>query len=68
MQFRIGKFDPDTGAVPVTFRADGFLHRRQVVAVLDQAGRYDARATRQRVEAVAQGVAAKRAAGALAGS
>lgn len=70
MRFRIGKFDPADGQVPVTFTDPdtdpGFRHRRRVVAVLTPAGDYDPVATRARVQEVALGVARKRAVGAFA--
>lgn len=66
MKFTIGKFDPADGQVPVTFTDTGFEHRRRVVAVRTPAGGYDRIGTRARVEQVAMGVAAKRAAGAFA--
>lgn len=65
MKFTIGTFDPETGTVPVTFRDEGFVHRRRVNAVLDAHGGHDRAATTARVREVAQGVAAKLACGAL---
>jgi hypothetical protein len=66
MKFTIGRFDPADGQVPVRFTDNGFEHRRRVTAVLTAAGKYDAAATRLRVESVARGVERKRAAGAFA--
>ena len=56
---KIGKFDPATGQVPVTFRYAGITHKRHVNACLDDAGGYDAAATKVRVADVAKGVAVK---------
>lgn len=65
MKISIGRFDPATSTVPVTFEADGVVHSRRVNAVLDVAGKYDRAATAVRVDEVALGVAAKIACGAL---
>lgn len=65
MRTRIGKFDPATGTVPVTFTHAGVVHRRPVRACFDDAGIYDQDATRTRVAEVALGVAAKIEGGAL---
>lgn len=60
VKFRIGKFDHGTGKVPVIFTgADGNSHARDVVACLNDHGRYDRAATRSRVDQVALGVAHK---------
>lgn len=65
MKTTIGKYDPDTGTVPVTFRAGAITHKRAVNACFGAAGAYDAAATRLRVADVARGVTAKIAAGAI---
>lgn len=59
MKTTIGKFDPETGTVPVTLKHEGITHSRRVNACLDDAGAYDAKATAARVDEVAIGVAAK---------
>ena len=56
---KIGKFDPETRQVPVTFTSGEIVHKRQVNAVLNADGAYDAAATKQRVSEVADGVAHK---------
>jgi hypothetical protein len=56
MQVRIGKFDPDTRTVPVTFTSGGVKHDRTVNAVLKDDGSYDKAGTKARVDEVAQGV------------
>ena len=65
MKIRIGKFDPATGTVPVTFSHATVEHKRPVNAVLDDAGAYDATATKARVEEVARGVEHKIALGVI---
>lgn len=59
MQIRIGKFDPDTRTVSVTFTSGGVKHDRAVNAVLKGDGSYDKAGTKARVDEVAQGVAHK---------
>ena len=59
MRITIGKFDRATGTVPVTFDYEGVQHRRCVNACLSDKGRYDADATKLRVDDVAEGVAHK---------
>lgn len=66
MKFTIGKFDPETRQVPVTFRYAGIVHKRAVNACLDADGGYDAKATKVRVDDVARGVIVKIDAGLLA--
>ena len=56
---KIGKFDPETRQVPVTFTSGEIVHKRNVNAVLKGDGGYDAAATKVRVSEVAQGVAHK---------
>lgn len=63
MKITIGKFDPATGTVPVTFRQDGKAQTRAVNAVLDEGGSYDRKATKLRAEEVGEGVAHKFALG-----
>lgn len=65
MNFTIGKFDPVAKSVPVTFRHDARVHRRNVNACLDENGRFDKVATNLRVEEVAAGVVYKIEAGIL---
>jgi hypothetical protein len=55
----IGAFDAATRNVPVTFTYAGVTHQREVNAVLDATGAYDAQGTAQRVDAVARGVKVK---------
>lgn len=60
MQITIGKLDPATGTVTVTFDlGNGLVHTRPVNAVLTSAGKLDAKATRDRAEQVGMGVARK---------
>ena len=59
MKTTIGKFDPKTRTVPVTFTHAAVRPKRAVNACLDDQGAYDAEATRARVADVAQGVAHK---------
>ena len=59
MKTTIGKFDPATGTVPVSFSHNGVRHKRPVNACLDSEGKFDAAATAARVEEVADGVAYK---------
>lgn len=59
MDIRIGKFDPDTRTVPVTFTSGDVKHDRTVNAVLKDDGSYDKVGTKARVDEVAQGVAHK---------
>jgi len=65
MKINIGKFDPATRTVPVTFTEGGKVHRRPVNAVLDEAGEYDRKGTRARAEEVGAGVSRKFALGLL---
>jgi hypothetical protein len=59
MKTTIGKFDPESRQVPVTFTEGKVIHKRQVNAILKEDGSYDAAATKLRVGEVAQGVAHK---------
>jgi hypothetical protein len=59
MKTTIGKFDPATGTVNVTFRHGNVTHRRPVNACTLPDGSYDAVGTRARVAEVAQGVEKK---------
>jgi len=63
---KIGKFDPDTRSVTVTFTSGAIVHKRSVNAVLKADGGYDAAATKERVAEVANGVAHKIAVGTIA--
>lgn len=65
MDYKIGKFDPKTGTVPVTFTAGDIVHQRAVNACLTAAGKHDRQATLARIADVARGVAVKIAAGAI---
>jgi len=65
MKTTIGKFDPETATVGVTFRHGGVSHRRRVNACLDEAGAYDIAATKARVAEVARGVEHKITIGAI---
>lgn len=56
---KIGRFDPATRTVPVTFTSGDIVHERDVNAVIDASGKYDRKATSARVEDVARGVAEK---------
>ena len=62
---KIGKFDPESRTVPVTFTSGETVHKRSVNAVLKADGSYDCAATKARVAEVAQGVAHKIAAGVI---
>ena len=66
MKTAIGKYDPDTSSVAVTFRHAGVTHKRRVNACLDGAGAYDPAATKDRVAEVALGVEHKIALGLIA--
>lgn len=59
MKTTIGKFDPATTTVSVTFLHNGVRHKRRVNACLDGDGRIDAEATAARVAEVATGVTYK---------
>lgn len=59
MKITIGKLNPETRQVPVTFSHQGAKHRRDVNACLTEAGEYDRAATKLRVEEVALGVQRK---------
>lgn len=65
MKITIGRFDPATGTVPVTFADGAHRHRRAVNAMMNAAGKYDRAATRAQVAEVAAGVANKFALGLL---
>jgi hypothetical protein len=62
---KIGKFNPDTRSVPVTFTSGEIVHKRDVNAMLKEDGSYDKLGTAARVEEVAQGVAHKIEAGVI---
>jgi hypothetical protein len=62
---KIGKYDPESRAVPVTFTSGEIVHKRNVNAVIKDDGSYDKAATAERVAEVAQGVAHKIAAGVI---
>lgn len=66
LTFRIGAFNAETRAVPVTFTSGEIVHKRDVNAVQKADGSYDKVATQARVEEVAMGVAHKIAAGVIA--
>lgn len=57
--FKIGKFDPETRSVPVTFTKGEIVHKRRVNAVLKTDGSYDQAGTKVRVGEVSLGVAQK---------
>ena len=59
MKTKIGKYDPATRGVPVTFTEGETVHTRTVNACHEASGAYDAAATRDRVADVARGVAVK---------
>lgn len=63
---KIGAYARESRTVTVDFEFQGVQHRRQVNACLNARGQYDRAATRKRVEAVARGVEAKIACGAIA--
>ncbi|GFM28145.1 hypothetical protein [Novosphingobium sp. PY1] len=65
LSFKIGAFNAETRAVPVTFTSGEIVHKRDVNAVLKADGSYDKAATKARVEEVAMGVAHKIAAGVI---
>ena len=59
MKVSVGKFDPASNTVPVTFKMDGVTHRRSINAALDEKGAYDRKATKELIDAQARGVAYK---------
>ena len=65
LSFKIGAFNAETRAVPVTFTSGEIVHKRDVNAVLKADGSYDKAATKARVEEVAMGVAHKITAGVI---
>ena len=65
MKITIGKFDNETGTVPVAFAHAGVTHRRTVNACRTASGAYDKIATAARVNEVALGVEHKIALGLL---
>lgn len=65
MKITLGKFDPATRTVPVTFAVGGKTHTRSVNAVLADDGSYDRKATKHRADEVGAGVAHKLALGLL---
>ena len=54
-----GKFDPETGTIPVTFKQGDITYRRSINAVLDADGNYDRAATKLRIAEHVGGVAEK---------
>lgn len=65
VETKIGRFNAETGTVPVTFTSGAITHKRAVNAVLDAKGKFDKDATDARVAEVASGVAHKIAAGVI---
>ncbi len=56
---KIGTFKTGRRTVPVTFTVGDIVHKRDVNAVIGANGKYDAKATKVRIEEVARGVAEK---------
>lgn len=65
MKITIGKLDASTGTVRVRFEQGELRHERAVNAVIGEDGKHDRKATVQRVDQVAEGVAHKFALGLL---
>lgn len=65
MKTTIGRYDSQTGTVPVTFDHAGVTHKRPVNAVLTEGGGYDRKGTEARVAEVAHGVEHKIALGVI---
>lgn len=65
IETKIGRYNPKTGTVAVTFTSGEIIHQRDVNAVLTDAGKHDRAATADRVADVANGVAHKIAIGAI---
>ncbi|RJF92988.1 hypothetical protein [Sphingomonas cavernae] len=63
MKTRMSAYDPETRSVTVTFSDGTISHKRTVNACLDAEGYFDRKATAERVQEVARGVAVKIAAG-----
>lgn len=63
MKILKGKFDPETGTIPVTFKEGRVTHTRTINAVLNAEGALDEAATKEIIDAQAQGVAHKIALG-----
>lgn len=59
MTTKIGGFNAVKRTVAVTFTVGEIVHIRHVNAVVKASGKYDAKATKERVAEVARGVAAK---------
>lgn len=59
MDITIGEYDATKRTVSVTFDHEGVIHTRDVNAVLNESGEYDASATSDRVDEVARGVIRK---------
>lgn len=59
MRVSVGKFDPETRTVAVTFKEGSIVHRRSVNAVLDDKGEYDQKATKLIIDQQEAGVAEK---------
>lgn len=56
MKTSVGKFDPESRTVAVTFTHNKVRHRRLINAALDAEGNYDRKATRELIDAQARGV------------
>lgn len=65
MKHAISPYKPATRSVTVTFTRGDLTHTRDVNAVLDASGEYDADATKARVLEVERGVAIKMGLGVL---
>lgn len=65
MKTTISAYDDKTGQVEVTFTLGKIKHTRLLNACHDEKGVYDIEATKERVAEVANGVAAKIAAGVI---
>lgn len=59
MKILKGKFDPETGTIPVTFKDGRITHTRTINAVLNSEGALDEAATKEIIDAQATGVAHK---------
>jgi hypothetical protein len=60
-----GKFDPETGTMPVTFKEGRITHTRTINVVRDQDGNMDEAATKEIIDAQAAGVSHKIALGVI---
>lgn len=63
MKITLGKLDPATGMIRITFTDGEWIHTRTMNPVLGAAGVLDRKATRARAEEVARGLDHKRALG-----